>query len=371
MSKKRIISIVTIIELLFATGISVGVFLYGRGESAAVDGSQVQGTTDGNQGTDGNQSTDGTEETPAGEGNEQTGETENPTTNLDEGNQAEPDTGNVGGNDDETVDNDNVAGNAGNPGNAGNQNVTTDTNVDEVGETTITRVEEQEKLISEAFWDWWQPMKVAVTPTNIGVQIPQITVKKAAITGVGEDQFIYAGQDITYVIAVTNNGEIDVENIEVTDRIPQNTTFVSIEDAFILRNVDEELSSETVGTKTTVGTDAVAGVKWVVSIPAGETVIARFTVNVNEDTTGTILNTAIANGEESNGGEPTKTAIIKANKSSVITRNEEEVEVAKIGDLITYTITGENTGDVEGTTYITDKVPEGTKFVSAQDDAKV
>ena len=140
MSKKKIIAIVSIIVLLFAAGISVGVFLYGRGESAAVDGSQEQGTTDGNQVADGNQSAEGTQ---TGEGNEQTGETENPTIN--------PDEGNVGGNDNETVNDDNVAGNA---GNVGNQNITTDTNVDNVGETTITRVEEQEKLISEAFWDW-------------------------------------------------------------------------------------------------------------------------------------------------------------------------------------------------------------------------
>ena len=214
-------------------------------------------------------------------------------------------------------------------------------------------------------------MAVEITPTEVGVEIPQITVKKAVITGVGGDQFVYAGQDITYVIAVTNNSEQDVQNIEITDKIPQNTTFVSIEDAIILNEVDGKLTSEVVGTKTIIkNEDTVEGLKWIVTIPAGETVIARFTVNVNE-TTGTISNTAIANGEESNEGNPTKTSIIKTQKSSVITRNDEEVEIAKIGDLITYTITVENTGDVEGTTYITDKVPEGTKFVSAQDDAKV
>ena len=60
MSKKKIIAIVSIIVLLFAAGISVGVFLYGRGESSAVDGSQVQGTTDQNQPDDGNQSIEGT-----------------------------------------------------------------------------------------------------------------------------------------------------------------------------------------------------------------------------------------------------------------------------------------------------------------------
>ncbi len=52
-------------------------------------------------------------------------------------------------------------------------------------------------------------------------------------------------------------------------------------------------------------------------------------------TTGTIANTAIANGQESN---EEKTAIITSNKTSEITRDGNKVEVAKIGDEITYTI---------------------------------
>lgn len=97
-----------------------------------------------------------------------------------------------------------------------------------VGETTITRVEEQERLVSKDFWDWWKPVEVEIMPTVIGVNVPEITVKKVAITGGGGDQLVYEGQDITYVIAVTNNGENVVENIEVTDKIPQNTKFYMI-----------------------------------------------------------------------------------------------------------------------------------------------
>ena len=368
MSKKKIIAIVSIIVLLFAAGISVGVFLYGRGETEATEGNQ---TTEQDQVTDGNQFAEGT---PAEDNNENetTPETGDEETTLpgEGGNVADAEEDETVENDRENADNE-VVNNDNETVNTTTPGVTTGTNVNEVGETTITRVEEQERLISKGFWDWWQPMAVEITPTEVGVEIPQITVKKAVITGVGGDQFVYAGQAITYVIAVTNNSEQDVQNIEITDKIPQNTTFVSIEDAIILNEVDGKLTSEVVGTKTIIkNEDTVEGLKWIVTIPTGETVIARFTVNVNE-TTGTILNTAIANGEESNEGDPTKTSIIKTQKSSVITRNDKEVEIAKIGDLITYTITVENTGDVEGTTYITDKVPEGTKFVSAQDDAKV
>lgn len=378
MSKKRIIALITVIVLLFATGISVGVFMYTRGTAQATNETQ---STDQNQVADGNnQLNNGTQ---AGENNEN----QNPVTTPDNNNEnpVTPDNGtennnttvdnenanNGATNNNNVANNNNAANNAGNAGN--NAGVTTDTDVNNVGETTIERIEEQERLVSRAFWDWWKPMDVALTRSNVTAsgKLPQITAKKSAITGVGGDKFVFAGQDITYVIAVTNNGDTEVQDIEITDKVPQNTTFVSIEDAMI----DDEI----VGTTTAVeAKNVVVGAKWVVTIPAGKTVIARFTVNVNKDVTGTISNVAIANGEESKDptndpdeGNETKTAVITSNKTSVITRNDEEVEVAKIGDLITYTITVENTGDVEGTTYITDTVPAGTEFVSAGEGAIV
>ena len=215
MSKKKIIAIITIIVLLLAAGISVGVFLYGRAETQATDGSQ---TTDQNQDSGGNQDIEGT----LADGNVQ-----NPVTNPEEseGNSNEAQDNETVQNDNEnaenntadnnTANNNNTVNNQGNAGNtAGNTTgATTDTNLDNIGETTVTRVEEQERLISEDFLDWWQPMTVAVKPTEVGVELPQISVKKAAITGVGGDQLVYIGDDITYVIAVTNNGKTAVENI--------------------------------------------------------------------------------------------------------------------------------------------------------------
>ena len=275
MSKKRIISITTIIVLLFVTGIAVGVFLYGREETQATGENQ---TIDENQVTDGNQSTDKIQP-----GENSTQDQESPDKLITPGEEAVGNNETVENVDNQTANNNNITNTQGNVGNNGG--ITTNTNVDYVGETTISRVEEQERLISEDFLDWWQPMTLSVKPTELGVKLPQVSVKKSAITGVGEDKFVYVGQNITYVIAVTNNSETAVENIEVTDRIPENTTYVeeSIEDAFIVRKVNGEFTSEIVGTKSTVEVEnKVVGVKWVVSIPAGETMIARFTVNVNE-----------------------------------------------------------------------------------------
>ena len=179
MSKKKIIAIVSIIVLLFAAGISVGVFLYGRGETEATEGNQ---TTEQDQVTDGNQFAEGT---PAEDNNENetTPETGDEETTLpgEGGNVADAEEDETVENDRENADNE-VVNNDNETVNTTTPGVTTGTNVNEVGETTITRVEEQERLISKGFWDWWQPMAVEITPTEVGVEIPQITVKKAVIT---------------------------------------------------------------------------------------------------------------------------------------------------------------------------------------------
>ena len=220
------------------------------------------------------------------------------------------------------------------------------TSLNEVGETTVTRVEEQEKLVSKEYWDWWVPLKNTSTPTltNLGVEETNIEINKIVKTETGSNSLVYAGEEIVYEIAITNNGTRTLENIEVTDEIPQNTTFVSIND----NNTSEQVLDEN---------NIVTGIKWQVTIEPEETVVVSFTVRVNENIEGTILNTATVNGEESN---ETHTAVIKNEKTSRIIRNGEEVKIAKIGDQIIYTITAINTGDIAGNILIEDTVPEGT-----------
>ena len=91
-------------------------------------------------------------------------------------------------------------------------------------------------------------MAVEITPTQVGLEIPQITVEKTAVVDGMVKNLVYAGQEITYVVAVTNNGETTVENIEITDKIPENTTYVdeSIEDAFVVKVVEGQFIRENI-----------------------------------------------------------------------------------------------------------------------------
>ena len=390
---KTIIAIVAVIVLLFIASISVGIFLADKGSSEAVDGNQV---ADVNQNTDANNTNTESpknddnnannenkqNENIQAENNNQTGENnttpDNTTTEPNTGAQNNVTTPNNNGtvannnaNNNGTTNNvtNNVTANNGNVNNnaTNNTEITTGTDVNEVGETTVTRVEEEEKLVSKDFWDWWTPASVlastasAVSDTIVPTT-PDFTVEKTATTGVGEDKLVYANKNITYTIKVTNNGEQELKDIEITDRIPEQTTFVSIDDA------------QNSGT-TILENDVVIGLKWIVTVPAKESIEVKFTVKVNENATGTISNAAIVNGKESN---EEKTSIINAKKSSkIVERDNVEVkdglDVAKLGDKIKYTITATNTGDVSGKTTIEDTVPVGTELIesSVTDNGKI
>ena len=239
--------------------------------------------------------------------------------------------------------------------NANTQNSSSGTNINSVGESTITRVEEKEKLVSRDYWDWWTPINFEITETagNLTVEKPNLEINKSVISKTGCENLAFAGEELTYEITIKNNGTKIEENIEIADTIPQNTTFLSVNSENNIEAPEQILDLN----NTTIG------LKWTLTIEPGQTLKISFTVKVNDDAKGTISNTAKINGEKTN---ETHTAIIKSSKSSVIMRNGKEVKIAKEGDQIIYTITANNTGDIAGDILIQDIVPEETKLVKAE-----
>ena len=102
-----------------------------------------------------------------------------------------------------------------------------------------------------------------VTPVDVG---ENLTAVKTADPASGN--IVKAGQDITYHITVTNNGEKDKENVYVMDAIPALTTYVEGSGGEIM-NVD--------------GTDYVTFT--IPSIAAGASETVSFTVTVSDQAT--------------------------------------------------------------------------------------
>lgn len=325
--KKTLVAIIIIAVLLIAAIVGTVAFLKNRGTAEATElenyEEQSTATTQEEQSTTDTQEQSGETATPGNE--EQTtepaGDAETADTTTTGGNQGTAGTGATGG----------ATGTTGG---------TTTTATDNIEETTISR--EETVTTQERYEDrTWEQTDLEAPIVNVytdivnSVQTPNITVEKEAKTESGST-LAQQGEEITYTIKVKNNTDEKVERIYVTDAIPEGTTYVSSTE-------DVETFADEKGNVTSL--------RWLVDIEADSTTTLQFKVRVNEDATGTIENIAIANGEESN---PTDTAIITTNKSSVITRDETQVDVAKVGDIITYTISVENTGDVAGTVTVKD-----------------
>ena len=219
---------------------------------------------------------------------------------------------------------------------------TTTTTTEGIQESTITRTETE---VVEPAWErqdlGWSPSGVNADFASAGlstlnVQEDDVKIEKEAYTKTGTG-LAQEGETIEYKITVINNSE---KTVEVKDRIPEQTTYVSAS----ADNGAEEVKEDD-GTVT--------GLVW--NVEAGKTIVLSFKVTVDAGATGVISNVAVANGEES---DPTETTIVEITKSSEVksgdTVLEGEDKVAKEGDFITYTVSVKNTGNETATVNVKD-----------------
>ena len=178
-------------------------------------------------------------------------------------------------------------------------------------------------------------------------------VKKPHVTGVktstpASGSTVKQNDPITYVITLTNDGTAP-ETVTVRDEIPEGTTF---SDGSI--KVQGDGKTYTIDDLTTYGID--------VLVPADETRTVEFVVTVNDlDNGDKITNIAYVEGEETDPVEHTYVeAIIDGSKASETANG---LDYVVEGEVITYTITANNTGDLDKNITISDQIPEGTTFV--------
>ena len=167
--------------------------------------------------------------------------------------------------------------------------------------------------------------------TGVNVTVPEINPDKTV-----DNEIPNFGDNVTYIVTVTNDGIGDANNVVITDVLDKGLKFLNATGNFTY--------DEKTGTIT-----------WTVDLAKGET--KTFNVNVTVLGYGVLPNTvAVGN----------KTAVRNITVPEIITVKEVNSSDIHIGDEITYTITVSNSGKINATNVvIRDILPEGLKFINA------
>lgn len=195
------------------------------------------------------------------------------------------------------------------------------------------------------------PLVTATSDTTVN---PQVDL---AITKVDDVDPVNRGGQITYTLAVTNNGPSTATNVQVIDTLPADVTFVSA-------------TGGTVTGPVAPSTDVTIDVG---TLASGASTNVTITVDVLQAAGATITNTAIVQSDESTAGFDTDTTNNSATETTAtqgtidlaITKAD-SVDPAIPGQPLTYTLVVTNNGpsDATGVT-VTDNLPDGIQVTSA------
>jgi uncharacterized repeat protein (TIGR01451 family) len=173
------------------------------------------------------------------------------------------------------------------------------------------------------------------------------------------------GQDVTEL--VVNDGE--TITYEITFKNPADT-----EKDFTVTDIIPEFTSYVDGSASDGGTlDASGLVTWHVTLAAGASKTVSFQVLVKEEGQNqTVRNTAKVYVDKAKAvtdeDVPVKVYVLEDPKKAVLNVDGEDINgvVKRAGEVITYHIIYKNPAEDERTATITDKLPDGLEFISAE-----
>lgn len=181
---------------------------------------------------------------------------------------------------------------------------------------------------------------------NIPVSAPNLTVVKSS-----PSTAVSIGDVITYTTIVTNTGVDAVNNAVFTDPLPTSTAFVA--------------GSVTVDGVTRTGVNPSSGVA-IGTIAPGASVNVSFNVTVTSLPSPNILNnqsTVSFTSGTFSGVSLSNLVSIPVYQPILSAVKSTDTNNATVGDILSYTITVNNTGNFGAALVLTDTIPAGTTFV--------
>lgn len=379
LNKKTIIAIVIIAVLLIAAIIGVVVFLKDQGETSAMAENGSQTSSDEN--VQARQEEQKQEPQEQAQTEEQSADTQNnnqeeQSTEVATTNDAATNDGaNQGGATTGTTNNSGSSTGTTNSGNNANNN---DNDAENIQESVI---EETETIEGETFQTvdgeryWWTPQALATVSAiagNMQLNAPNLVTEKTSVVvdkdgnEIKDATTVALDQKVKYTITITNIGNADgiIEKDSTFDTLPEGFDYSSnkAEDYAFKAEIldangnvveDKKLDFSDIEVK-----DRKATLKEDITLEAGEKLVVEYSLKVDanylkgEGSADIAKNVVTVNNlpvedekEEYDAVQP----LVKVNKTSKVYRNNVEVadKIAKVGDVIEYTIHIENNGGAD------------------------
>ena len=166
---------------------------------------------------------------------------------------------------------------------------------------------------------------------GVNVTVPEIIPDKTV--NVANPNF---GDNVTYIVTVSNDGIGDANNVVIVDRLGEGLTFVSASDNGVWDPVKRTVT-------------------WIVDLAKGESKV--FTVNATVSGYGNVSNSLVVGN---------KTAGVNVTVPEINPNKTANIENPNFGDNVTYTVTVSNDGIGDANNVVVkDTLGKGLKFISA------
>ena len=189
--------------------------------------------------------------------------------------------------------------------------------------------------------------------TVVNAPAPDLSLTKSASPADGST--VSRGERIDYTLSYANAGDGDATGVDISDVVPATTSYVN--------------GSATCGVTCTASYDAASNtVHWSLNIPAHTNGSVSFAVTVDSDAPDGTVITNVGHLTSGTHKVPSNTVqhLVFVPSGDLQLRKSVDATSAKVGDLLTYTLTAKATGDItQHDVVVTDSVPDGTTFKSA------